>query len=159
MLLPAVLLAATLADASARPAEVELRRLRRMLVEILDNQEQTTRAIRDRQLSQYPCCSSGEGYEGNPYPAIGDVPLLVVLRGTTFKVRHRLKWRRYREDSLEVELATTSSEVTVPKKLLLEFEKNELQFEYEVRVGAPGDYTIVLTPTVGEVVMVHLSVR
>jgi len=160
VLLQAVLLAANLADASARPAELELRQLRRMLEEILDNQERIARGTAGWMYSRPACCDPDSGYDqGRFQPQIGDVPLLVVLRGTTFKVRHTLKWRQYREDTLAVEIATTSSEVTVPKKLLLEFEKNELEFEYEVRVGAPGDYTIVLTPAVGEVVMVHLSVR
>jgi hypothetical protein len=129
-------------------------RLRELAAELLLQQERIDRALYDG----WGCCDARYN-QGHAEPQIGDVPTVVVERGKTIKLRHAIRWRMYPEDELVVKLSASPS-LTVPAELKLEFEKHSLEFEYEVKVGENiGESDIVLTPAVGQPVVVHLSVR
>jgi hypothetical protein len=94
-------------------------------------------------------------------PKIGPVGAVFLVKGESKKIQHEIKWRQYKEDTLVVKL--TSSDPTalvVPEELKLDFEKNDLNFDYEIRAAnKPGDYTITLTPASGEKVEVKVTVK
>jgi hypothetical protein len=75
-------------------------------------------------------------------------------------VRHKIEWRQYKEDDLEVTITASDPSLMVPATLKLEFEKHQFRFEYEVRAGEKeGEFTITLTPTAGKPVVVKVTVR
>ncbi|MBM3980099.1 MAG: hypothetical protein FJ304_07405 [Planctomycetes bacterium] len=59
-------------------------------------------------------------------------------------------------------MRVTSSDpsLVVPKELLLDFDKHQLKFEYDIKVGTKtGTFTITLTPAVGRAVEVQVTVK
>jgi hypothetical protein len=133
-------------------------RLRELAEEVFVQQARIDRMLHT--ACWYTNCEGDELYRRPIHePQIGDVPTVVVERGKTIKIRHTISWRQYAEDELVVKLAASPT-LTVPAELKLEFEKHQFEFEYEVQVGETvGEADIILTPAVGQPVVVHLSVR
>lgn len=96
-----------------------------------------------------------------PTPALGPVGPVFLAKGETKKIKQNIDWRQYKGDTLGVKLASSDpAAVVVPAELMLDFEKHNLNFEYELRAGTKeGDYTITLTPASGEKVEVKVTVR
>jgi hypothetical protein len=98
-------------------------------------------------------------------PAIGDVGAQFLQKGQTQKVRHTIRWRQYvgpagKEDELVVKIAASDPSIVVPPELILNYEKNEVSFEYEIRAGnKDGDFKITVTPAVGKPVEVLVTVK
>jgi hypothetical protein len=75
-------------------------------------------------------------------------------------VRHTIKWGQYAEDELEVKVTASDPSLSVPATLTLDFEKHQFRFEYEVKAGQKtGEFTVTLTPNVGEPVTVKVIVK
>jgi hypothetical protein len=94
-------------------------------------------------------------------PDISPVGQVSLVKGETKKIKHNIRWLQYNEDSLLVKLSSSDpSGLIVPDELKLDFEKNDLSFEYDIRAGnKPGDYTITLTPAMGDKVQVKVTVK
>ena len=133
-------------------SDLDRRRVRQLAAELVATQDAIARAIRE--LPRYPPHYD----QGRTEPAIGEVPLVVVEKGKTVAVRHALQWRQYANDTLAVDLVAAAG-LKVPATLTLDFEKHTLDFEYEITGLAVGEYTIVLTPVVGQPVKVSVSVK
>jgi hypothetical protein len=94
-------------------------------------------------------------------PAIAEVGQIFLRKGESKRIEHAIKWRQYKEDTLVVKVASSDpAGVIVPPELKLDFEKNDLNFDYEIRGGnKEGDFTITLTPAVGAKVQVKVTVK
>jgi hypothetical protein len=133
--------------------DLDRRRVRELARQLIESQDAIALAIRHRPPDYGP-----EYDQGRAEPAIGEVPLVVLEKGKSVKVRHGIGWRQYRSDALGIELVAAPG-LKVPAKLILDFEKHSLDFEYEITGLAVGEYTIVLTPAVGQPVKVSVSVK
>ena len=94
-------------------------------------------------------------------PAIGAVGQLFLSKGEVKKVKHALRWRQYDKDDLAVKVTSSDPKaIVVPAELKLNFEKNQSDFEYEIRAGnMDGEFTVTLTPEVGDKVEVKVVVK
>jgi hypothetical protein len=94
-------------------------------------------------------------------PEISPVGQISLVKGETKKVMHNIRWLQYKEDNLNVKVTSSDSAgVIVPGVLKLDFEKDNLSFEYEIRAGnKAGDYTVTLEPEVGAKVQVKVTVK
>jgi hypothetical protein len=81
--------------------------------------------------------------------------------GETKKLRLDIIWGQYDKDDLLV--TATSSDpaaVVVPPTLKLNFEKQQVEFELELRAGTKkGTFTVTLIPEVGDKVVVKVTVQ
>ena len=89
-----------------------------------------------------------------------------LAKGESKKFKHSINWRQYKgppgkEDELVVKVAVSDpAALTVAPELKLDFGRDELSFEYDVRAGtAAGEFTITLTPQPGKPVVVNVSVK
>ena len=94
-------------------------------------------------------------------PEIFPVGQVFLVKGESKKIQHTIKWRQYKEDNLTVKLESSDqTAVIVPPELKLDFEKNDLNFDYEIRAGNKvGDFTVTLAPAVGSKVEIKVTVR
>ncbi|MFO0799881.1 MAG: hypothetical protein U0804_20620 [Gemmataceae bacterium] len=96
-------------------------------------------------------------------PEILPLGPVFLAKGETKRLRQGLNWRLFDKDDLTVRVTTSDAEgVTGPAMLRLNFEDVSLTnaFEYEVRAGTKvGDFTLTLTPEVGEPVQVRVQVK
>jgi hypothetical protein len=93
-------------------------------------------------------------------PKIIPVGQLLLSKGETKKIRQGIQWRQFRGDEITVKLASSDAAVIVPAEIKLDFERNSLDFEYEIRAGAKdGEYKITLTPSSGDPVVVQVQVK
>lgn len=97
-------------------------------------------------------------------PTLGSAGPLFLAKGESKKLRQSIKWGQFDSDTLKVKVVASDPSVAVPAELTLDFEKNSLDFEYEVKAGSKeGDFTVTLTPVVdpktpGKVVPVVVNV-
>ncbi len=128
-------------------------RLRNLIRSIKENQERISLSIRD--------WSRRVGLELTAdTPQLGTAGPFFLTKGETKKIRQTIKWRQYKEDTVKVKLVASDPSIIVPAEITLDFEKNDLDFEYEVRAGTKeGDFVITLTPASGDKVVVSLSVK
>jgi hypothetical protein len=95
-----------------------------------------------------------------PTPKLGTAGPFFMAKGETKKVKQTIKWRKYPEDAIVVKVTASDPSIVVPAELKLDFEKNSLDFEYEIRSGTKeGDFTVTLTPAVGDKVVVQINVK
>lgn len=101
-------------------------------------------------------------------PKIGTVGPVFLTKGESKKVRHTINWRQYDKDDILVKLVAVDKEkkpvaadaLGFPPELKLNFEQNQTFFEYDVKAGAKeGEYTLTLTPAVGDPVSVIVTVK
>lgn len=99
---------------------------------------------------------------------LGAVGQQLVGKGESKKVKQAVSWNQYDRDELVVKLAVTDAAgnpvppevLAVSPELKLDFERNQLDFEYEVKAGGKdGEYTLTLTPQLGAPVKVSIVVR
>lgn len=95
------------------------------------------------------------------FPDISSVGPLSLVKGEAKKIKHSINWRQYKEDNLNVKVSSSDpAGLVVPEELKLDFEKNDIAFEYEIRAtNKAGDYTITLAPAVGPKVEVKVTVK
>ncbi|MBA4189633.1 MAG: hypothetical protein C0467_16735 [Planctomycetaceae bacterium] len=118
-------------------------RLRNLIESIKNKQLLISKAIKDWDIEL------GKGRTAK-IPELGSAGPFFMAKGETKKVRQSIKWRQYDGDSLTVKVTASDPSIMVPAELKLDFEKNDLNFEYEVRSGMKeGDFTVTLTPVVG----------
>ena len=57
-------------------------------------------------------------------------------------------------------MSASDASLVVPEKLVLEFEKHQFRFEYEIKAGdKAGEFTVTLTPAPGNRVEVRVIVE
>jgi hypothetical protein len=135
-------------------------RLRNLIRSIRDNQERIGQAI-------VAWSREADADKIKDTPKLGSAGPFFLAKGETKRIRQTIKWRQYDGDTVTVKVVASDPSIVVPAELTLDFEKNNLDFEYEVRSGTKeGDFTITLTPVVGpnakdkvEVVVVELNVK
>jgi hypothetical protein len=103
------------------PGDAERARLRYLAAEIVARQDAIARAIRTRSRDYPPHYD-----QGRTEPAIRDLPLVVLEKGKSVKVRQGISWRQYGLDTLKVTLVSSSPELVVPAELTLDFERHSL---------------------------------
>jgi hypothetical protein len=152
--------------------EEELAKLRRELGEKFDDTAlkrilRATLEDRNRLLAQKRQWqkSAGEAVTLAEAEVVAIGPQFLA-RGEAKKFKHAINWRQYKgpagkEDELVVKVAVSDPKgLTAPPELVLDFTRDELSFEYEVKAGTvPGDYTLTLTPQPGKPVTVTVTVR
>jgi len=96
-------------------------------------------------------------------PELGAVPQLFLAKGETKKIKQAVSWRQFRGKELDVlNISVTSSDpsIVVPAMLKLDFEKNNFDFEYDVKAGTTaGEFTVTLTPEAGDKVELKIVVK
>jgi hypothetical protein len=94
-------------------------------------------------------------------PDISPVGPVFLAKGETQRIKHNIRWRQYKEDSLIVKMASSDpAGVIVPDELKLDFEKNDVSFDYEIRAGnKAGEFTVTLSPAVGAKVQLKVTVK
>jgi hypothetical protein len=128
-------------------------RLQRLLTEIIETQRQMSGGIRTHPPDHHPPPRLVD-------PHIGESKAVILTKGGTATVRHTIEWRQYEKDELEVIMTASDTSLVVPDKLVLEFEKHQFRFEYQVKAGEKtGEFTITLTPAAGKPVMVQVIVK
>ncbi|WP_439629519.1 hypothetical protein [Gemmata sp.] len=118
-------------------------RLRNMIQSIKDKQLLISKAIRDVEIE-------AARERTSKIPLLGTAGPLFLAKGEAKKLRQTIKWGQFESDTLKVKVVASDPSVVVPAEITLDFEKNSIDFEYEVRAGSKeGDFTVTLTPVVG----------
>lgn len=102
-------------------------------------------------------------------PDLGTVGPVFLTKGEAKKIKHTISWRQYAEDDLIVKMTAidnkdkkpvAAADLVFAPEMKLNFEKNQIDFEYEIKAGAKeGEYTLTLTPAVGDKVTVLVTVK
>jgi hypothetical protein len=93
-------------------------------------------------------------------PRLGLIGPLVLTKGEAKKVTHKLDWRLFPKDEFTVKLTVSDPSITVPAELKLNFDRDDVSFTYEIQAGNKvGEFTVTLTPEVGDAVIVKVSVK
>jgi hypothetical protein len=129
-------------------------KLKNQIREVLSKQERIQVALKVAQ-------QNADAERNKDTPLLYPVGPQFLAKGESRKVKHGINWRQFKEDALEVRLESSDPKaLVVPEKITLDFEKNNLDFEYEVRAGTmPGDYKVTLTPAAGDKIEVLISVK
>jgi hypothetical protein len=91
---------------------------------------------------------------------IQSVPAITLARSGRAVVQHAISWGQYPYDELVVKLSTSDNALTVPTEVVLNYDKHQFQFEYEIRAGdKAGEFTVTLTPAKGKAVKVQVVVK
>ncbi len=150
-----ILLESELADLRRILGEAQSQeRLKNQLKSILEKQDRISLALMKK-------LREDEDERTKETPKLGDLGQLFLSKGETKKVKQAIAWRQYKADDVAVKLTVSDpAGLTVPAELKLDFERNQFDFEYEVRAGAKeGDYTITLTPAAGDKVEIKVTVK
>jgi hypothetical protein len=137
-------------------------KLKAALQKVIDNQNLITdelRKLRERL----------EGDALRKDPEIGTVAGTFLTKGESKRLRHAINWRQYDKDDLVVKITAVDNKDKKPvppevlgfvPELKLDFEKNQLAFEYDLKAGAKeGEFTVTLTPAVGTPVNIIVTVK
>jgi hypothetical protein len=136
-------------------------KLRQQLRKIIDDQERIRKDIE----KIYKVWEEGQFSKA---PDIGASGPVFLTKGETKRLKHTINWRQYDKDELVLKLAAVDKDkkpvpadaLGFPTELKLDFEKNQLSFEYDVKAGAKeGEYTLTITPAVGDAITVQISVK
>ena len=94
-------------------------------------------------------------------PSISSVGPVFLRKGETKRIQQNIHWRQYKEDTYTIKVASSDpTAVIVPSELKLDFEKNDLKFDYEIRAtNKEGDFTVTLTPAVGPKIEFKVTVK
>ena len=97
----------------------------------------------------------------SPNPTVRPVGDVFLVKGEVKRVRHGLNWNDFKGDGFAIKVASSDpAAVVVPPLVKVTFEDNDVAFEYEMRAGnTAGDFTITLTPDVGNPVTVKVKVK
>jgi hypothetical protein len=128
--------------------------LKLQLKSILERQDAIARAIREAR-------AEAERIQRDPNPKLDTIGQVLLSKGEAKKLRHGIQWRQFKEDTLTIKVVSSDPvAVIVPAELKLDFERNSIDFEYEVRAGAKdGNYNVTLTPSAGDPIVVQIQVK
>jgi hypothetical protein len=136
-------------------------KLKKMLTSVIEQQKRISKELEDWKIK-----SSDELTRKDPkLLSIGPV---FLAKGETKKLRHGINWRQFDKDDLAVKVTVADKDkkpvaadvLGVAAELKLNFERNERDFEYEVKAGGKeGEYTLTLTPEVGDPVTVTVTIK
>ncbi|MDB5312304.1 MAG: hypothetical protein JWO38_6506 [Gemmataceae bacterium] len=136
-------------------------RLKKMLASVIEQQKRI-----EKELEEWKFKSSDELTKKEPkFLPVGPV---FLAKGETKRLKHGINWRQFDKDDLSIRVTVSDKEkkpvpgdvLGVPAELKLNFERNERDFEYDVKAGAKeGEYTITLTPEVGDPVVVTVTIK
>lgn len=129
---------------------ISINKLREDLRAILDRQ---------RQLSQGLKRIQAQIIENLFAPKILPVPAITMAKQEKKTVTHVVDWNVFEDGEFKVKLeAPEASGLKLPAEVVVTDDKDE--FDYELTAGdKPGEYTIRLVPSVGEPVMVKVTVK
>ena len=136
-------------------------RLKAQLQKVIDNQE-----LLGKELEKWR--EHTERLRLRKTPDIGTIGPVFLTKGETKKLNHKIDWLQYPKDDLVVKLAVLDKDkkpvppdaLGVAAELKLNFETHQLSFDYDVKAGAKdGEYTLTLTPEVGDPVVVIVTVK
>ncbi|MCI0700176.1 MAG: hypothetical protein L0241_03715 [Planctomycetia bacterium] len=128
-------------------------KLKQQLLTLLANQKRVKEQI-DKMYEDYLIRLSGKE------PIIGAVGAQFLAKGETKKIRHNIEWLQYPSDNLTIKVTASDPSVVVPGEMKLDYEKNDVFFEYEIKAGnKEGDFKITVTPAVGKPVEVLVTVK
>jgi hypothetical protein len=103
-----------------------------------------------------------------PEPKILPVGAIFLAKGESKKVKQGISWRQYPKDDVLVKLTVTDKDkkpvpadvIGLPAEMKLNFEKNSIDFEYELKAGnKEGDYTLTIQPEIGDGAVVTVTVK
>jgi hypothetical protein len=136
-------------------------KLKKMLASVIETQKRIRQELR-----AWSAEVGGELLKKSP--KLSAPGAVFLAKGETKKLKHAINWRQYDKDDVVVKLTVTDKDgKPVPADVLgaapelkLNFEKNQIDFEYDVKAGAKeGEYTLTLTPEVGDPVTVTVMVK
>jgi len=131
-------------------------KLKKMLASVIESQKRITQEI----LAWRSVAESDTLKKEPKILAIGPV---FLTKGETKKLKQGLNWRQFDKDDLTIKVASSDpAALTVVPELKLNFEQIDRSpfFEYEVKAGGKdGEFTLTLTPEVGDPVKVVVTVK
>jgi hypothetical protein len=129
-------------------------RLKKQIQTIKEQQERIDRLLLDAKIQD-------DLDKVKDTPKLGEAGQLFLAKGETKKIKQTINWRQYKEDNLTIKVTSSDpAAVIVPAELKLDFEKNQLEFEYDVRAGnKEGEFKVTLTPAAGDPVVVSVQVK
>ena len=71
---------------------------------------------------------------------------MFLTKGESKKVRHAIGWNQSKDDDLTVKVTASDPSIVVPAELKLNFEANNLDFQYEIRAGQKEGEFVVTGP-------------
>ena len=133
--------------------KLELEKLAGQLSQIIERQEQVRRDLTRRY-------EEAQKRFKLPYPTIDPAGPVFLTKGESKKVRHAIGWNQSKDDDLTVKVTASDPSIVVPAELKLNFEANNLDFQYEIRAGQKeGEFVVTLTPPAGDPVKVQVTVK
>jgi hypothetical protein len=136
-------------------------KLKKMLVSVIEGQKRISKELEELRRLREERLTKKE-------PELGAVGPQFLAKGESKKLKQAINWAQYDKDELVVRLAAADQDgnpvpaevLGVPAELRLDFERNQLDFEYAVKAGAKeGEYTLTVTPEVGSPVKVAVTVK
>lgn len=129
-------------------------KLRKDLLALIESQERIRLEVINWERELNKILTSEE-------PAISPMGLVFLAKGESKKITHKLAWRQYKKDDLNVKITVSDpAGVTVPAELKLNFENHQFEFTYEIRGGTKdGEFTVTVMPEVGNKVEYKVTVK
>lgn len=83
---------------------------------------------------------------------------VALAKGETRKVKHSVDWKLYDKDDLVIRLEASDPSLTVPP--MVKVPADDLEFEYPITAGQKsGEFTVTVSPAVGKLVTVRVTVK
>ncbi len=93
-------------------------------------------------------------------PTVGGMSEIVLAKGQSRIIQHRIGWNQYADDTMRLEFRSTGASIRVPNQITLDFEKHQFRFEYEIKAGEKtGEFVVTLVPAVGELIEIKVIVK
>jgi hypothetical protein len=131
-------------------------KLKKLLASVIESQKRIRRELEEWKIRSTANLIKKE-------PEIVPLGPVFLAKGETKRIKQGLNWRLFDKDDLKITVtASDPAGVSVAPELNLTFEQVELtsSFEYEIKGGnKEGEYTLTLTPEVGEPVKVAVAVK
>jgi hypothetical protein len=133
-------------------------KLKRDILKIKEDQERIDRQLVLAKLDK-------EKDDLLPIPKLGDLGQVFLGKGEVKKIKQAVKWRQFvglaKPDTLFIKVMSSDpAAVIVPAELKLDYDREQFEFEYEIRAGTKeGEFKVTLTPEVGDPVVVSVQVK
>ncbi len=128
-------------------------RLRKLLASLIESQQRVTVELKgwQRQL---------EGEIEKKEPALTVPGPVFLAKGETKKIKLGIRWLQFEKDDLKLKVVSSDPSIVVPAELSLNFEKNQLDYELELRAGnKEGEFIVTVTPEVGKPIELKVTVK
>ena len=136
-------------------------KLKRMLAAVIEEKKRLRQELERWQQEKIPELTKKE-------PDILPIGAVFLTKGESKKLKQGINWRQFDKDDLTIKVTVLDKDknpvaadvLVVPAQIKLDFEKNNLDFEYMVKAGVKeGEYTMILTPEVGVPVLVTVTIK